>query len=297
MEERGVGLESRLETALTNLIVKAETELPGDALEALKEAYRREKSDLGRSQLKLMLENARLAREGKIPICQDTGTINFFIKLGRSFSLKFNLEELAVRAVRRATAEVPLRPSIVHPLTRANSNDNTGVLVPYIHLELTEGDLMEVTVFPKGAGTENLGAFKNFNPSEGMKAIKGFVLTLVAERIGKGCPPGRVGLGIGGTAEVAQILSKKALLRPVGKRHREPEIAKLEEETLALINKLGVGPMGLGGAVTALGVSVEYASCHTASLPVAVSFQCWADRRASLRVYGDGGIEEIEQKV
>ena len=288
-----MGLERKLETALANLIIKAETKLPSDVLEALKRAYLREKSKLGRSQLKLMLENAKLAEKERIPICQDTGTINFFVRFGKEFSLKFNLKELAVKAVRRATAEVPLRPSIVHPLSRANSNDNTGVLIPYLHLELTKGDCMEVTVSPKGAGTENLSAFKNFNPSEGVEAVKAFVLTVAAERIGKGCPPGRIGLGIGGTAEVAQILSKKALLRPVGKRHQEPEIAKLEEETLGLINRLGIGPMGLGGAVTALDVSAEYAGCHTASLPVAVSFQCWADRRASLRVYGSGEVEEI----
>jgi fumarate hydratase subunit alpha len=285
-------MKNKLEEHLIELIRKAEVNLPKDVFKALEEAYKKESSKLGKTQLKIMIENAKLAEKLKIPICQDTGVINFFIKFGNKFKIDFNVKEVVFKAVKKATKEIPLRPSIVHPLTRINSNDNTGRLIPYIYLEQIEGKFMEVTVFPKGAGSENLSILKIFNPNDDIEIIKRFILNVAAERIGKACPPGRIGIGIGGTADVTQILSKKALLRPIGKRHENAEIAKLEENLLNLINKLKVGPMGLGGDSSILDVGIEYASCHTASLPIGVSFQCWVDRRASLKIYSNGEVEE-----
>lgn len=287
-------MKEKLESYLINLIRKAEVNLPKDVFKALEKAYEKESSTLGKTQLKIMIENARLAEKLNIPICQDTGVINFFIKFGNDFKIDFNIKEVVFKAVKKATEEIPLRPSIVHPLTRVNSNDNTGRLVPYIYLEQIEGDFMEVTVFPKGAGSENLSTLKIFNPNDDVETIKKFILNVAAEKIGKACPPGRIGIGIGGTADLAQLLSKKALLRPIGKRHEDNEIAKLEEDLLNLINKLEIGAMGLGGETSVFDVGIEYAGCHTASLPVGVSFQCWVDRRASLRIYSNGEVEELE---
>jgi len=285
-------MKEKIEKALVELIRKAEVNLPKDVFEALKKAYEKENSKIAKSQLKLIIENVNLAKELNIPICQDTGVINFFIKIGREFKSSFNIKEIVFKAVKNATKEIPLRPNIVHPFTRVNSNDNTGRFIPYIHLEQVEGDFMEVTVFPKGAGSENLSTLKMFNPNDDLEVIKKFILEVSAEKLGKACPPGRIGIGIGGTADVAQLLSKKALLRPIGERHKDFEIAELEGELINLINKLEIGAMGLGGATSVLDVGIEYAGCHTASLPVGISFQCWADRRASLKIYNDGRVEE-----
>ncbi|MEM3606835.1 MAG: fumarate hydratase, partial [Candidatus Bathyarchaeia archaeon] len=140
--------------------------------------------------------------------------------------------------------------------------------------------------------SENLSVLKVFNPNDDFEVIKDFILEVSAEKLGKACPPGRIGIGIGGTPDIAQFLSKKVLLRPIGKRHEDSEIAKLEEELMNSINELEIGPMGLGGKVSVLDVGIEYAGCHTASLPVGVSFQCWVDRRASLKIYNNGKVEE-----
>ncbi|MBS7655910.1 fumarate hydratase [Candidatus Bathyarchaeota archaeon] len=287
-------MKEKLENHLINLIKKAEVTLPKDVFKALKKAYKKENSPLGKAQLKIMIENVKLAEKLEAPICQDTGVINFFIKFGSKFKIDFNIKEVVFKAVRKATEEIPLRPSIVHPLTRINSSDNTGRLIPFIYLEQVEGDFMEVTVSPKGAGSENLSILKIFNPNDDVEVIKKFILNFAAEKIGKACPPGRIGVGIGGTADLAQFLSKKALLRAIGKRNEDNEIAKLEENLLNLINKLGIGPMGLGGEISVFDVGIEYASCHTASLPVGISFQCWVDRRASLKIYSNGEVEELE---
>ncbi|MEM3476164.1 MAG: fumarate hydratase [Candidatus Bathyarchaeia archaeon] len=285
-------MNERIEKMIVELIRKAEVNLPKDVFKALKNAYEEEDSKLAKAQLKLMIENVKLAEELKIPICQDTGVINFFVKIGREFKNNFSINEVIFKAVRKATKEVPLRPNIVHPLTRVNTNDNTGRFIPHIYLEQVEGDYMEVTVFPKGAGSENLSVLKVFNPNDDFEVIKDFILEVSAEKLGKACPPGRIGIGIGGTPDIAQFLSKKVLLRPIGKRHEDSEIAKLEEELMNSINELEIGPMGLGGKVSVLDVGIEYAGCHTASLPVGVSFQCWVDRRASLKIYNNGKVEE-----
>jgi fumarate hydratase subunit alpha len=286
------GMKEKIEELLVDLIKKAEVNLPNDVFEALKKAYEKENSKLAKAQLKLIIENVKLAKELEVPICQDTGVINFFIKIGKEFKSSFNIKEVAFKAVKKATKKIPLRPNIVHPFTRINSNNNTGRFIPYIYLEPIEGDFIEITVFPKGAGSENLSVLKIFNPNDDINVIKNFILEIAAEKIGRACPPGRIGIGIGGTADVAQILSKKALLRPIGKRHEDFEISKLEEKLITLVNKLGVGTMGLGGDTTVLDINIEYAGCHTASLPIGVSFQCWADRRASLRIYNNGKVEE-----
>ncbi|MEA3255576.1 MAG: fumarate hydratase [Candidatus Altiarchaeota archaeon] len=274
---------------VVELLRKAEVSLPGDVEKALKRAYRAEKEEIARMQLKTILDNVRYARMNNIPMCQDTGVPVFYLRLGGGLEIDLNLiEESIRRGVKKATSRIPLRPNIVHPLTRENSGDNTGAGIPVIDIEfLGDKDYLELTVFPKGAGSENMSAFRMLNPSEGVEGVKGFVLDTVASAGGNPCPPTIVGVGIGGSAEGAMKLAKKALLRGINP-HEDEGIAGLEGELLKEINKLGIGPMGLGGKTTSLAVNIEYAYCHTASLPVAVNLQCWANRKASARIHVDG---------
>ncbi|MBN2250657.1 MAG: fumarate hydratase [Candidatus Altiarchaeota archaeon] len=269
------------------LLLSAETVLPEDVVKALRRAYKTETGKIAKIQLKAILDNVKNAKENSVPICQDTGLPAFYVGIGDGTGIDHRvLREGLVEGVRKATDTVPLRPNVVHPLTRKNSGDNTGTGFPAIDIELLEGkDYIEITAFPKGAGSENMSALKMLNPSDGVGGLKRFVMETVASAGGNPCPPTIVGVGIGGTADAAMRLSKKALLREIGSVNRDDVFAELERELLEDINKLGIGPMGLGGKTTALAVHMEYACCHTASLPVAVSMQCWAGRRAKARIY------------
>lgn len=272
---------------LVELILRAVSDIPKDVEGALVRAYETEDSELGRMQLKAILDNIRLARERQVPVCQDTGILHFYLDFGikSGFHIK-QLEEVIIEATRRATNVVPLRPNAVHPLTRANSGDNTGILVPIIDWSFNDSDEVRITVMPKGAGSENVSKAVVLPPALGVKGIAKFVLEAVVDAMGKPCPPTIIGVGIGGSLEVAAKLAKKAHLRPIGSRNPDPQIAELEEKLFKAINSLGIGPMGLGGKWTTLDVKVEVAHTHTASLPIAVSFQCWALRRASLTIQG-----------
>jgi fumarate hydratase subunit alpha len=192
--------------------------------------------------------------------------------------------------VSRATSEVPLRPNVVHPLTRHNPGDNLGKGMPYVHFEPEEVDYTELTVMPKGAGSENMSALAMLTPSQGIKGVKSFVLEVVVRAGGNPCPPTIIGVGIGGTADQALLISKKAVLRRLDQESPDTNLARLEAELKQALNATGIGPMGLGGRTTVLGVKVEEAHCHTASLPVAVTVQCWAGRRASARIMKDGSV-------
>jgi fumarate hydratase subunit alpha len=281
--------ESIIEDVAFQLIKRASIVLPKDVKVALQKAYEEETSKLGKTQLKAILDNVAAAEQMGRPVCQDTGIVSFFIK-GRSLDCK-NFEEALRRATIRATREVPLRPNAVHPLTRKNSEDNTGAHIPGITHIYEDADHIDLVVTLKGAGSENMSALYMISPSEGINGIKRAVVETVASAGGQPCPPIVVNVGIGGTVDLTLKLAKIALIRPLGTRHREGEVAKLEEELLTLINSTGVGPMGLGGKITALDVKIEYAHCHTASLPVGVNIQCWADRRATARIYPDGSWE------
>ena len=273
------------------LISLAVTELPKDVRDTIRKAYQEEQSAIGKTQLKTILEDIDLADNMKLPMCQDTGIISFYVKVGCKFSGISVIEESLISALKRATTQVPLRPNIVHPLTRNNSGDNTGLRVPHIEWELDKnGDSLEITVFPKGAGSENMCSFKMLKPGEGVLGVKKFVIDTVAEAGGQPCPPIIVGVGIGGTADVVMGLAKKALLNPLDQQNPDPEIASLERELLQLINETGIGPQGLGGKYTALGVRVLLSYCHTASLPVGCAIQCWAARKSSARIDNDGTV-------
>ena len=280
------------------LISLAVTELPKDILDTIKKAYQDEQSAIGKTQLKTILEDIDLADNMKLPMCQDTGIISFYVRVGSKFPGIDVVEESLISALRRATTEIPLRPNIVHPLTRKNSGDNTGLRVPHIEWELDkDSDSVEITVFPKGAGSENMSSFKMLRPGEGLLGVKKFVIDTVAGAGGQPCPPVIVGVGIGGTADVVMGLAKRALMIPLDEENPEPEIASLEHELLQLINETGIGPQGYGGKYTALGVKVLYSYCHTASLPVGCAIQCWAARKSSARIDNDGTVTYLTHSV
>jgi len=281
---------------VVNLLRLAETELPVDVKAALKRAYDKERSAIGKIQLKAILDNIRLAEERGIPLCQDTGLISFYLKAGSKFKGLHRIEKALHRAVIRATREIPLRPNTIDPFTQKNVGNNLGRYVPYIHWEITGGDFLEITAFPKGGGAENMCALKMLKPAEGLDGLKRFVIESVVRAGGMPCPPTIIGVGIGGGANIAMELAKKALLKPLDKPHPRSVINRLEQKLLEAVNKTGIGPMGLGGDSTALGLRIEYAHRHPASYPVAVAFQCWAARRATARIYMDGCVECLSHR-
>jgi fumarate hydratase subunit alpha len=256
-----------------DLFRRAETELGDDVLTALKTAYENEDNEIAKMNLRNILDNVEYAKKMGIPMCQDTGLPIVFVDLGRELSLDFDLKSAIVEGVMKATDQIPLRPNAVDPFTRKNPGNNVGLGMPQINVEIVEGDELKIAVMPKGAGSENCSALRMMLPHE-VDRIKDFVVEVVKRAMGKPCPPVFVGVGIGSTFDGSAKLSKKALLRDVTK------MDEFELEILEAVNDLGIGPMGLGGKHTALAVLVEKAYCHTASLPVAVNIQCWANRRA-----------------
>lgn len=269
----------------------AATILPRDVVTTLEEAIQKEDSKLARAQLAAILENIKIARTDSIPLCQDTGIQTFFIQAGTRSPYLELLNPVIAQAVIEATATVPLRPNTVHPFTDKNSGDNLGRGMPVIDYELTESDKIIITLLPKGGGSENCCALKMLTPSAGISAIKRAIVDHVIACKGAPCPPTIVGVGIGGGADVAMKLAKRAILRKIKISHPEQPVAKLEKELLELINRSGVGPMGLGGNTTSLAVHIEYAFRHPASLPLGIVLQCWASRRAQIQINKDGSIK------
>ncbi|MEM2944067.1 MAG: fumarate hydratase [Methanomassiliicoccales archaeon] len=276
-----------IEDVAFNLLKKSSIDLPRDVVEAIKNAFNYETSEIARIQLNTILDNISEASKCLIPMCQDTGIPIFFVKGDCCREIMEGIRA----GVLRATDEIPLRPNAVHPITRRNSGNNAGVNMPYVHFSPGEDGFIEIAVLPKGAGAENMSALKMLNPSDGLDGIKSFVLDTVVSAGGKPCPPIIVGIGIGGSSDVAMTLAKEALLLPLNKKNSDGMLASLEENILAALNQTGIGPMGLGGRTTALGVKIRMAHCHTASLPVGVNIQCWAARKAFARIYGDGIVE------
>ncbi len=271
--------QKEIEDTICKLFKHAVIELPPDVKRALEEAYEKETSQIAKLNLEAILENIKAARELKIPMCQDTGLPIVFVKLGNVEVA--DLYEGIRKGVEKATKEIPLRPNVVDPLTRKNTGNNTGNGIPQIDVELIDEDHIELTVFPKGFGSENNNALKMGLPGEGAEGVKEFVLDTVIKAGGKPCPPIVVGVGIGGSSDMVMKMAKKALLREVGVFHPEERIANLERDILKLVNQTGIGPMGLGGDTTALDVKIEMADTHTAGLPIGVCIQCWADRHVS----------------
>jgi fumarate hydratase subunit alpha len=280
-------LEKVLEDTAVELLRRASTELRQEYVEALRGALETCEGSIGRSQLEAIVRNIELARRRSEPICQDTGIIGFIARIGEDFPIRAGLRDILVRATRRATEEIPLRPNAVD-LFRGNTGDNVGVEVPILHIELVEGDELELTALPKGGGSSNVAAHSMITPGLGIRGVKRFVVEAVARAGSLGCPPYFIGVGIGGTEDYCMLLAKKALLRPFRVRSPDPNIAALEEELLERVNELGIGVMGLGEGPTALDLHVEVAARHPATMPVGVVMSCWALRHASARVTREG---------
>jgi len=292
-----MNMEKIVEDTTVNLLKLAVVELPADVEEALKRAYREETSEAGKVQLEAILKDIELAKKWNIPMCQDTGIIIFYIKAGTKVEGLGKIEATLQNATRRATKEIPLRPNTVDPFTQKNTGDNTGRYIPYVNWELTEGNTIEITAFPKGGGSENVCSLGMLTPGEGVKGLKKFVIDAVIRAGAMPCPPTILGVATGGGADMAMKLAKKALLRPLNQPNPNPELAKLENELYEAANSTGIGPMGLGGKITVLGAKVDYAHRHPASYPVAVAFQCWAARRATARISSNGAVEYLTHKV
>lgn len=258
------------------MCLEANFDLGEDVLQAFRRAQETEESPIGGEIMGMLLENARIAKDETIPMCQDTGFAVFFVELGDDVRVTGgNLVAAINEGVRRGYQEGYLRKSICHPFTRKNTGDNTPAIV---HVELVPGDRLKIVFAPKGGGSENMSRVTMLRPSDGKKGIKDFVVTRVKESGANPCPPTVVGVGIGGTFEKAAWLAKKALLRPLGSAHHDPETAAFEQEIFTAINNLGIGPQGFGGRTTALAVHIEMHPCHIASLPVAVNINCHAHR-------------------
>lgn len=252
--------------------------LGDDVIASLQRALEREESPVGKEILQEILENARIAREDEVPLCQDCGYAVVFVDLGQDVHIvggDFN--EAVAEGVRRGYTKGYLRKSVVaHPYSsRVNTKDNTP---PVIHVRIVPGDKVRITLAPKGGGSENMSALGMLKPADGREGVIKFVVETVRKAGANPCPPIIVGVGIGGTAEQAMLLAKRSLLREVGQPSDNPEDATLEADILARVNKLGIGPQGLGGRTTALAVHVLSQPCHIASLPVAVNIQCHSAR-------------------
>jgi len=277
-------LTESLEDKAVRLIRTAAIQLPDDVKDALKKACSREESENGKLTLEALLKSVDLSEQEGTPICQDTGSIVFYV---RGACPMRGLEEALSKATARATVEVPLRANMVDPFTGENTGDNLGQFSPFFIWESNpHRNSVELTVVLKGAGSDNQTTLSMLNPTEGIDAIENLVLNRVVEAGGKSCPPTIIGIGIGGSSDVAVLLSKKALLRRIGSRNPNPRVAELERYLLERVNSTGIGPMGLGGTTTSLGVNVGWAHRHIASLPVAVTMSCWALRRASITLSG-----------
>ena len=286
-----------IEDTVVKLLQLAAVQLPPDVKEAIKRAYREETNETGKIQLEAIVKNIELAEKANTPICQDTGVIIFYVKVGAQAKGLDKIETALINATRRATREGPLRPNAVDPFTQKNTGDNTGRFIPYINWEITKGDTVEITAFPKGGGSENVCTLGMLTPSEGVNGLKKFVVDSVIKAGAMPCPPTILGVAVGGGADIVMRLAKAALLRPLDQPNPNPELAQLEKELYEAANSTGIGPMGLGGKFTVLGVKVDYAHRHPASYPVAVAFQCWAARRATARIHPDGEVEYLTHKV
>lgn len=274
MRELQVGEIAR---AVKELCIETNIVADEDVLKAFKEKLKTETSPVGKEVLKTLIENARIAKEERLPICQDTGMAIVFLEIGQDVHIAGGDLETAVNeGVRQGYKEGYLRKSVVkHPVARGNTGDNTPAV---IHARIVPGDRVKITVAPKGFGSENMSFVKMCTPTAGYEGVKQFVVECVKKAGGNPCPPIVVGVGIGGTFEKAALMAKQALTRKLGEKSPEAEIAKLEAELLEAVNKTGVGPQGLGGSTTALAVHVNHFPTHIAGMPVAVNICCHAYR-------------------
>lgn len=264
---------------IREMCIDSNYNLGDDVVTAFKQALETEESPTGKNVLEQLIENAKIAREEEVPMCQDTGFAVVFVEVGQDVTfVGGDVKEAINEGVRRGYQEGYLRKSIVSdPIERVNTKDNTPAV---IHFDIVPGDKVKLTIAPKGGGSENMSAVKMLKPADGRQGIIDFVVNHVQTAGPNPCPPIVVGVGIGGTFEKVAYLAKKALLRPLGEPHPNSLYAEMEQEILTKVNNLGIGPQGFGGRVTALDVHIETYPCHIASLPTAVNINCHASRHS-----------------
>ena len=275
---------AQITEAIAKLAVDANYYLTSDVFDALVSGQEKEESPLGKDILGQIIKNACIARDEDRPICQDTGMSVIFMEIGQDVHITGgDLEDAVNAGVAKGYTEGYLRKSIVgEPMfNRVNTKNNTPAM---LHLSIVPGDKIKIVFAPKGGGSENMSTLKMFKPSDGVEAVKKFVLDTIIAAGSNPCPPIVIGIGVGGTMEKAAILSKKALARPLTVRNAHPDYATLEQELLELVNNSGIGPQGLGGRVTALAVNIEYYPTHIACMPVAININCHATRHAEIEL-------------
>ncbi len=268
--------------AVAHMCVHANRYLPEDVRKCFADCAANEKSPSAKEIFRQLTENYELAASSGLPLCQDTGLAVFFVEMGQDLRLDgMNIRDAINQGVRKGYEEGKLRKSACDPFTRANTKDNTPAV---IHFDIVPGDKLKIYFMAKGGGSENMSRVTMLSPAQGWEGIKKFVLQRVAEAGPNPCPPTIIGIGIGGTFDYAPILAKKALLRKIGDSNPDPKLDAMEKELLTEINKLGIGPMGLGGATTTLDVKIAVSPCHIASLPLAVNVQCHSARHEEVEL-------------
>lgn len=274
-------IDSRLiEEAVRDMCIDACINLDDSVLKSLEYNKSREENDVAINILDILIENAEIAKNKNIPLCQDTGMAVFFVKVGQDLHIKGkNISSAINEGVRKGYTEGYLRKSVVSPIDRINTGDNTPAI---IHYDIVDGDCLEIEFAAKGFGSENMSKLKMLKPSDGIEGIKQFILDTVKEAGPNPCPPIVVGVGIGGTVDKCSVIAKKALFREIGKHNSENDIKNLEIEMLEKINSLGIGPQGLGGNTTALAVNIETFPTHIAGLPVVVNINCHSSRHKKI---------------
>ncbi len=291
MEEKFKILKEKIEHVLIRTIKRATTNAPKELVDILKKVLKQEDSKLAIEQLELMLENFEYGAKKGIPICQDTGMLNFFIILGDRFPIVSDFKSIIENAIRKATKTIPLRGNSVDPITNKNPENNLGINLPIVYLNILENsDTLKITILPKGGGAENISKLMMLNPSNGLDCFQNEIINVIKLAGGMPCPPIILGIGLGGDATSCMKLAKKALLRPLNQRHPREDVAKLELELLNNINQLNIGIMGLGGKVSCLDVHIEIAMRHPASFPVGLIVQCYSHRWSSFEINSEGDI-------
>jgi len=282
-----------VEETARELYIRALKILPPDVREALKKASDKETNPTAKEIFQTILRNVEVSDQKNMLICQDTGLPIYMVKVGSQFPFDGAQVAAALKeGARRATVEHPFRGSSTHPVTRVNPQTSVGEGLPIIYWDFVAGsDCLDILMVPKGSGSENMSAMKMFIPADGVAAVKKFVVDTVLQSGSNPCPPGIIGVGIGGTADLVTKLAKEAIARPVGSHNHDPFFAKMEDELYEAINSLGIGPMGLGGAVSTLAVHIEWAHTHITQNPVAVNTQCWPARRARGKIDPNGKVE------
>lgn len=285
-----------LELVARDLYIKALQDIPADVRAGLGRGLAAEQRDGNRTAggiLLTILKNIEVADEQQTLVCQDTGLPIFKVRLGSRLQIDLaRLKDSLRKGCERATAERPLRANTVHPITREHTGTNTGQGIPVVAFEFVpDSDRIELQMAPKGSGSENMSFLRMLNPSEGLQGIRRFVLQCIFESGARPCPPVIVGVGLGGTSDVAMALAKDAsTFRRIGTRNGDPDVAKLEDDLLEKINQTGIGPQGLGGTTTAMAVNIEWAHTHISQNPVAVNIQCWRGERAEAIVDADANV-------